>query len=203
MTEPHQDDEITVMLRQLDILELRLGKGANSQQPAIEQANTLLKRLREVSSLAVEVNVSSENIHVGGDIVGGDKVGGDKVGGDIVRQTAGRDMSGVAGSRSSASNTAVSTISTIEELVNTLEQVAEEVASSDLRAKEKQQLLSSLYWLTEHSTDPVAPPAADIAARTSPLKQAAQWVKDKLGKIAVEAGALVAAHWVVVALAAL
>jgi hypothetical protein len=202
MSEPHYD-EIRVMLRQLDILELRLGKRTYTKQPEADQVDELLEKLRKVSSLAVEVNVSSNDIHVDGDFVGGDKVGKNKAGGDVVSQTAGRDMKGVAGGHSSAISVEENVISTVDGLVNAIEVVAEEVASSDLTAKEKQQLLNSLYWLTSHSSDSVAPTAEEIEEKISPLKRAARWVKDNLGKVAVEAGGALAAHWVVIALAAL
>jgi hypothetical protein len=86
MSESQQSDEIAVMLRQLDILELRLGNQRSNVHLGIEQTSKLLGRLREVTNLAVEVNVSSGNIHVGGDMIGGDKVGGDKAGGNIEKE---------------------------------------------------------------------------------------------------------------------
>jgi hypothetical protein len=200
------NDEIAVMLRQLDVLELRIA--AKPKVPIdSDQAGHLLSRLQAVSNLAVsnlamEVNVSEEHFHVGGDVVGGDKVAGDKAGGNLVKQSAGGDMQGVAGANASATYTA--TISSISEFKSRLEEAADEVGASDaLPAKEKSDVLHSIFWVVEHAEDNAPPPESEIEKQLSPLRKAAQWIRKRVADAAAGALSGLATHWAVAAIASL
>lgn len=200
-------DHITVILRVLDVLEVGLLGGARPSESSGQMERTALamdrlgKLAEEATSL--EVNYVDRRTYVGGNLTHGDSVGGDKAGHDIVKQSAGGDQVGVGGGHSRASGAKGVSPNALEALVGELDSLASDIARSDLSAREKHSLQTSFYWLVERAPVPTPPPAPEVESAMGPLRVAADWVKERIGKIAAAAVGGATAHWLVVALNAL